>query len=243
MSNLQDRSPNKREYSERALGSDYPTGRTAAHRAAPVVRERRGSSIKAFFSGMIVMALLGATAVGLYLLNHEEATVQPSASATIAPTAPEPQTTATSAASQSNSPAAPSDASLPPAQTLNLQQTHPNGSTLRLTQLVFADNSITVTLAVTNGYRSEIRLNANHDMVLLDNLGNQYNLVEPPENAAIRLDRGMVLKGDFVFSGRIAPNATSLTLVTNRTTGGSEPTSATPKITIANIPVRETAAP
>jgi hypothetical protein len=74
-------------------------------------------------------------------------------------------------------------------------------------------------------------------MVIADNLGNQYNLAEPPNNEDIRIDPNTTLKGKFVFNGRIAPGATAITLTTNNKYGRSENHSNNPKITF-NIPLQ-----
>lgn len=129
------------------------------------------------------------------------------------------------------------DPSLPAPQTLSVQVNHANGTTARLTGITFADDHITADLSVTNGHRSAIRLNNSHDMVIADNLGNQYNLAEPPNNEEIRIDPNTTLKGKFVFNGRIAPDATTLTLTTNNKFGRNENYSNNPKMTF-NIPLQ-----
>ncbi|MGK7949890.1 MAG: hypothetical protein AB4368_14175 [Xenococcaceae cyanobacterium] len=95
-----------------------------------------------------------------------------------------------------------------------------------------------LSLAITNGYKNEIRLNSNNDMRLRDNLGNIYNLATLPQNPEVKVSPGQTLTGQFVFLGRISPQASSLTLVTNDKRYGSEELYSTrPKIAIANIPI------
>jgi hypothetical protein len=86
-----------------------------------------------------------------------------------------------------------------------------------LRKVAFTENSIVVTLEVTNGSRQAIELSAKDDMYLQDNLRdrNRYNLSPPPNNPTIVIEPGTTLKGDFVFIGRLAPKATELTLYTN----------------------------
>jgi hypothetical protein len=70
-------------------------------------------------------------------------------------------------------------------------------------------------------------------LVMIDNFGNQYNLAAPADNADIEIAPGTTLKGQFVFKGRLAPNASSLTLITNKEYGSgatSSRYSQTPKI-------------
>ncbi len=114
---------------------------------------------------------------------------------------------------------------------------HANGTTARLTQISFAEDSITASLTVTNGYASEIRLNASHDMVITDNFGNQYNLAEPPSNEFIIIAPGNTIKGQFVFKGHVAPGANSLTLTTNSKFGDTQDFSINPKISF-DIPLQ-----
>lgn len=127
---------------------------------------------------------------------------------------------------------------LPAPQTLNLQVNHPNGSVMQLRGITFAEDSSTVELAVTNNSRNPIKLNDNQDMVLRDDLGNQYNLVPAPENPELVVQPGTTLDGEFVFLGQIPPSASSLTLTTNDRSGGNQANTSNPKIVTANIPLQ-----
>ncbi len=163
-------------------------------------------------------------------------------SAPESPTASAPVASPTSAPAQApttaTSPTPSADTGpLPAPLSLNLQANHPNGSTLRLTQVTFNEDNIAVNLSVTNGYKSEIRLNQSDDFILTDNFGNQYNLAAPAQNEKITIAPSTTLKGQFVFIGRLAPNATSLSLTTNNKFGGNESYSVAPKFTL-NIPVQ-----
>lgn len=150
-----------------------------------------------------------------------------------------PTTVQANPTTATNSPLVQTDtAPLPAPQTLNLQVNHANGSVLRLTQVSFGEDNITTNLAATNGYKDAIKLNKSDDMVLKDSLGNQYNLAAPPDNPEITIQPGTTLKGQFVFKGRIAPSANSITLTTNSKFGTSAEFSITPELVIANIPVQ-----
>lgn len=88
----------------------------------------------------------------------------------------------------------------------------------RLTKVAFTDNSIIVTLEITNGSRQVIELNAKDDMYLKHSgsyEGPQYNLSPPPDNRTIAIQPGTTMKGQFVFTGRVSPEATELTLFIN----------------------------
>ena len=112
--------------------------------------------------------------------------------------------------------AQPSANKLPPEQTYELQVNRDQVWGM-LRKVAFTENTIVVTLEVTNGSRQAIELSAKDDMYLLDNLynKNRYNLSPPPDNPTIVIEPGTTTKGDFVFIGRLSPKATELTLYTN----------------------------
>ncbi|VEP15876.1 conserved exported hypothetical protein [Hyella patelloides LEGE 07179] len=128
-------------------------------------------------------------------------------------------------------------ATLPTNQTLDLQVNHAHGSVIRLKEISFQNDSIITNLGIVNGHRSAIRLNVSRDLRLRDNLGNIYNLATLPQNPEVKISPGETLNGQFVFLGRISPQARYLTLVTNDKYGSEQTTSTQPKIAIANIPV------
>ena len=126
---------------------------------------------------------------------------------------------------------------LPANQTLDLQANHANGSVIRLKKISFQDDSTIADLAITNGYKNEIRLNNNRDMLLRDNLGNIYNLATVPQNPEVKIPPGQTLTGKFVFLGRISPQANSLTLATNDKYGLNADYATRPKMLISAITV------
>ena len=130
---------------------------------------------------------------------------------------------------------APASDGLPPALTgLGLQANHASGSVLRVTAVRFENDHIAVDLEFTNGTENEQELNSTsrNDFVLRDNLGNVYNLSAPPNNGDVKVPAGQSIAGEFVFLGRINPQATALTLVTNERYGGDQDYSRDPKMTI-----------
>ena len=148
------------------------------------------------------------------------------------------QTAPTANAPVNAAPVAPPKPNLPQSQDIDLQTNHANGSVLRLTRVSFADDSISLEFAVTNGYHYDIKL-AQGGMQLRDNLGNVYNLSPPVQDPDIKIAPNNNLKGKLTFLGRIAPHATSLTLTTNRQyTSSSSAYDTTPYMVIANIPVQ-----
>ena len=133
-------------------------------------------------------------------------------------------------------PAAPSaNDGLPPAlANLNLQTNHATGSVLRVTGVRFESDHIAVDLAFTNGSDREQKLNqySNNDFVLRDDIGNVYHLSAPPNNGDVSVPAGQSLEGEFVFLGRINPQARALTLVTNEDYGSDTDNTRDPKMTI-----------
>lgn len=115
----------------------------------------------------------------------------------------------------------PSANKLPPEQTYELQVNRDQVWGM-LRKVAFTENSIVVSLEVTNGSRQAIELSAKDDMYLQDNTGgytgNRYNLSPPPNNPTLVIQPGTTLKGQFVFIGRLAPKATELTLYINAST-------------------------
>ncbi|MFB2939230.1 hypothetical protein ACE1B6_28595 [Aerosakkonemataceae cyanobacterium BLCC-F154] len=134
------------------------------------------------------------------------------------PLTQQPSTSTTPISQTSASTSAPtSKTSLPPTQTYDLQVNDPQ-IVARLTQIAFTDDSIVVTMAFTNVSQEAIQLNAKDDFILRDDTSyntNQYRLMVPSDNPKIQIQPGTTLKGQFVFVGRISPQATNLSIATN----------------------------
>ena len=117
---------------------------------------------------------------------------------------------------------------------LNLQTNHASGSVLRVTGVRFEPDHIAVAMAFTNGsdYEQELNQYSHNNFVLRDNLGNVYNLSAPPNNGDVAVPAGQSLNGEFVFLGRLHPDATQLTVVTNEEHGSAQDTARDPKMSI-----------
>ncbi len=102
---------------------------------------------------------------------------------------------------------------LPPTQTYDLRVIS-NQLWGRLTKITFGEDSIIVTMAITNGRKEIVRLNVKDGMYLEDNqyYSVRYNLLPPSNNTEIMIKPGTTLKGQFVFVGWLAPGATQLSL-------------------------------
>lgn len=253
MSNLSNRSeqnPPEPAFTDPTRSAPPPVN---SERRYPVDPYRgRGDGIKGFFLGVLFTLLLGAAAGGAYWFAQRQAASNqasnPSApdsapDATTLPAPPAPPTnldtdsaTGTGAPTTTEPDSSPDTTGLTP---LNLQANHANGSTLRVTGVSVGDGIITLKMVITNGHDEPIKLqDKNSPAILKDDLGNVYNLVAPPDNPNITVNPNTTVRGDFVFSGQLAPNATTLTLLTNSKFGGDASFSKDPKFAIANIPAK-----
>ncbi len=99
--------------------------------------------------------------------------------------------------------------SLPPAQTYDLRVID-RQLWRRLTKITFGEDSIIVTMAITNGSKEVVILNGENGMYLYDEYGQKYNLLPPLNNPQIMIKPGTTLKGQFVFVGWLQPKANNL---------------------------------
>ncbi|MEB3216955.1 MAG: hypothetical protein VKN72_12120 [Nostocales cyanobacterium 94392] len=114
---------------------------------------------------------------------------------------------------------------------LNVKADHPNGTVGRLTNISFTKKNTIVEIAVTNGSLYTIHLNLHgKGVVLVDNLGNKYDLKLPSENPHFEINSGETFKGELVFEGGVTSKANNLTLITNNQIGSDHPLTRRPKI-------------
>lgn len=216
---------------------------------------RGGSGVKGFFLGVLFTLLLGATAgIAYWFAQQRFESRQTASPVNHSPVSSSTATPLITASPESNfgvnsgvgnvdsgsgdQPS--SDLKSSSFVPLNLQANHANGSTLRVTGIAIGDGVITLKMVVTNGYHKPIELQENQSspVVLKDELGNVYNLVAPPDNPNITIEPNTTVRGDFVFSGQLAPSATTLTLITNSKYGSDTDYSTSPKFVITNIPTK-----
>ena len=110
--------------------------------------------------------------------------------------------------------------SLPPAQTYDLRVID-RLLWRRLTKITFGEDSIIVTMAITNGSKEVVILNGENSMYLYDNYGQRYNLLPPSNNTQIMNKPGTTLKCQFVFVGWLQPKANYLGLYSTINYDGS----------------------
>jgi hypothetical protein len=233
----------------------------ATHPAPTGYPQRRANYGSGFLVGFLSSSVLWLLLGGIFWFTQSRNATQPIAIAPVAPAVQAPQSapaetanpsgaqssTTPSDSTQSDSASSGTTAAQPqveqaPALTgLNLQRNHPNGTTLRVEQVKFAPDSITVAMSVTNGADFDITLNpAGRGMSLQDDQGNSYNLSAPPANREVDVPSKTTARGEFVFLGSLPANATKLTLVTNLENGGSNTNRYTrrPTFRVGDIPVK-----
>jgi len=114
------------------------------------------------------------------------------------------------------------DGSTPPAGgaldaiTDEQQFTHPNGAELVMRNITFTETGTIVSLVAENGERrNSIRLNLGSRTFLLDDLGNRYALLPPPDNTDLQVPAGAGLDAELSFPGAINLDATTIEVVFN----------------------------
>ncbi|MGB3638704.1 MAG: hypothetical protein WBA39_14190 [Rivularia sp. (in: cyanobacteria)] len=114
---------------------------------------------------------------------------------------------------------------------LNVRAEHPNGTIGRLSNISFNAENTVVEITVTNGFRYNIYLNFyGKGVVLVDDLGNKYNLKPPFDNPDLQIESGATFKGELVFQGGVTTKANNLTLITNNQIGSDQPSTRRPKM-------------
>ena len=122
---------------------------------------------------------------------------------------------------------------------LNIKAEHPNGTVGKITNISFHKNKTIVEMAITNGFQHTISLNLHgKGLVIIDNLGDEYNFKPYFFNSDFEIKSGETFKGSLRFEGRVNPNAKSLTLITNSKIGSDQLFTRRPKIQF-NIPLNQ----
>jgi hypothetical protein len=108
----------------------------------------------------------------------------------------------------------------PPDQPLDLEVRHPNGVTLRVSQLSFEEGDIVIDAEVVNSSRAEIVFHfgnvAGERLRLVDDAGVEYNFIEPAEDEdVIKVAAGETLDATLAFRGPLSGQPRQIRLVTN----------------------------
>ncbi|MTV27530.1 hypothetical protein FTX61_19235 [Nitriliruptoraceae bacterium ZYF776] len=94
---------------------------------------------------------------------------------------------------------------------------HPGGLSVEVREVRAEASSIDLAVRVTNGQtNTAVRLTEMvTPSVLVDDLGNEYPIVAPEDDAFLEVEPAEVLEGTLSFVGPLDPDATSLTLIVN----------------------------
>ncbi|OWY66988.1 hypothetical protein B7486_33655 [cyanobacterium TDX16] len=115
-----------------------------------------------------------------------------------------------------------------------LKVQHPNGTVLQVMGVRFAPDRIIVMVSVVNRSPKTIKLNTNpQNLILIDNLGNQYDVIAAIDNPRVEVPSYSTFNGDLTFATRLDPNATSLTLITNQQFHGLQRGTTSPRFVVA----------
>lgn len=115
-----------------------------------------------------------------------------------------------------------------------LKVQHPNGTVLQVMGVRFAPDRIIVNVAVVNRSPKTIKLNTNpQNLILIDNLGNQYDVIPAIDNPRVEVPSYSTFNGDLTFATRLDSNATSLTLITNQQFHGLQRGTTSPRFVVA----------
>ena len=95
-------------------------------------------------------------------------------------------------------------------------QLHANGITeFTVEALTFEDQQTRASVIVETQDVETTGLNSGDGTYLIDDLGNRYRLIPEPGNDRVDVSANSTLTADFLFAGRIAPQASNVTLFVN----------------------------
>lgn len=99
---------------------------------------------------------------------------------------------------------------------LDIQETHPNRTVLRLTSLQVKPSETVINAIITNGRDGEIHLNqyGNDETYLVTGGGSKLFLSAPPNNETVTIQPGQRMEAELVFLGELRNNDTA-TLIIN----------------------------
>lgn len=89
---------------------------------------------------------------------------------------------------------------------------------MRITGITLGEDSTTLHIAITNGRREPIQIDLENSVKLSGkkstavNTNSQYLLSLPPDISQIQIEPGTTMKGQFVFIGRLSPEAKFISL-------------------------------
>lgn len=127
---------------------------------------------------------------------------------------------------------------LPAGLPISASASHPSSATLRVAGISFTQTNIGVGFVATNSVGNSRSVSGGHHASFLeDDLGNRYRLKFGGDERFIRISAGDQVTGVLVFSGRIHPAATSLTLVMNEEQSATDDRELNPKFVLGPWPL------
>ncbi|KWW97156.1 hypothetical protein TR75_10170 [Hydrogenibacillus schlegelii] len=103
---------------------------------------------------------------------------------------------------------------------LDLQKSHPNGSTVTLHKLTADEKYIKIEFEAVQSAGTTLLSRSWNDVKykpsLIDDTGFAYKYIDPAKNQDLRIDRGQMLSGTLVFYGKLKDEAKTLTLTFNK---------------------------
>jgi len=125
-----------------------------------------------------------------------------------------------SATAPTNKPTATGKRQFPYTLDLDLQQSHPNGSSVTLHKLTADGKYIKIEFeAVQSAGTTKLSLDLDdvkYKPSLVDDTGFVYQFIDPEKNKDLRIEAGQVLSGTLVFYGKLKDEAKKLTLTFNK---------------------------
>ncbi|WP_157042087.1 hypothetical protein [Nitriliruptor alkaliphilus] len=103
---------------------------------------------------------------------------------------------------------------------IDQSQTHPNGVELTIHSLRVEPNAIFLDIEAFNGASFEILLAAFDQILLTDDTGRSYRFEPPEGNEGLAIEQTGTLEGALAFIGRLAPEASTVTVQFNHDNDG-----------------------
>lgn len=121
---------------------------------------------------------------------------------------------------------------------IDQRQIHPNGVVMTLDSVTYRSASIVVAASILNTTDRVARLNPGGGLQLVDDRGQSYPFVPPPNNPEVQIAPRSRVGATFVFVGPVVSGARVLQLSTNARTGSrNDRLTAAPAFTFS-LPVR-----
>ena len=116
---------------------------------------------------------------------------------------------------------------------------HPNGTSFTINQINFGENTIEVSFQAVNGSGRDNEFSMRNERSFLqDDKSNRYYPVPANSDNNLKLSKNEKMNGTFRFGGKLAPDATKISLHLNDSSGSDNEYSTSPKIVIGDIQIK-----